>query len=90
MDFSSIKIKFKKVRGNNIDLSTSKKAREKYVAISTSKITSQKVRGNNLNFSTSEITSKKARGKKRGFSLSPKLHRESTWKWLGNCPKFGF
>ena len=46
MDFSTIEITSKKVRGNHADFSTSE-------------ITSKKVRGNHVDFSTSEITPKK-------------------------------
>ena len=46
MDFSTIEITSKKVRGNDEDFSTIE-------------ITSKKVRGNDLDFSISEVTSKK-------------------------------
>ena len=54
MDFSTIEITSKKVRGNNVDFSTIE-------------ITSKKVHGNNVDFSTIDITSKKSTWKQRGF-----------------------
>ena len=57
MDFSTIKITWKKVSGNNVDFSTIE-------------ITLKKVCGNNVDFSTIEITSKKVCGNDGDFSMS--------------------
>ena len=72
MDFSTIEITSKKVRGNHVDFSTSK-------------ITSKKVRGNHVDFSTIDITSKKyAEMTWKFVEIWSSAHRcniqfESTW-----------
>ena len=70
MDILNIEITSKKVRGNNVDFSTSK-------------IALIEVRGNNVDFKTIEITSKKVRGNNADFSLSSTFGRninvESAW-----------
>ena len=88
MDFSTIEITSKKVRGNHVNFSTSeiisKKVPGNNVDFSTSKIISKKVRGNHVNFSTSEITSKKVRGNHADFSTietTSKKYAEMTWKF---------
>ena len=80
----------KKLRGNNLDFSTSKftskKVRGYNVDFSTSEVMSKKVGGNNLNFSTSEITSKKVRGNNVDLSttdITLKKYVEMTWKYGG-------
>ena len=57
--FLLIKISLKKLRGKNVDISTSKITSKKYVDFSTKEITPQKVRGNNVDFSISEVKWKK-------------------------------
>ena len=72
MDFSTIEITSKRVRGQNVDFSTIK-------------ITSKKVRGNEVDFSISEITSKKYVEMTWKFvEIWPSMYRrdinvESTW-----------
>ena len=98
MDFSTIEITSKKIRGNNVGFSTieitSKKVRGNHVEFSTSEITSKKVRGNHVKFSTSEITPKKVRGndvetrRNLVFDVSTQYPRrinvDSTWcaRWI--------
>ena len=72
MDFLTIEITQKKVRGNNADFSTIE-------------ITLKKVRGNNAHFLTIEITSKKVRGNNENFLISEiasKKYVEMTWKFI--------
>ena len=89
MDFSTINITSKKVRGNNVEFSTIeitlKKVRKNNADFSTIEVTSKKVRGNNVEFSTIEITSKKVRGNDADFSISEiksKRYVEMTWKFI--------
>ena len=89
MDFSTIKIKLKKVSRNAVDMSkreiTSKKVRGCKVDFSTIKITSRKVRGNNVYFSTIEMMSKKVCGNDVEFSIREitlKKFMEMTWKFV--------
>ena len=89
VDFSTIKIKSKKVSRNIVDISTReitlKKVRGSKVDFSTIEITSKKVRGNNVDFSTIEITSKKVRGNHVDFStieITSKKYAEMTWKFV--------
>ena len=72
MDFSTIEITAKNVRGNNVDFSTIE-------------ITSKKVRGNNMDFLTIEITSKKVPENDVDFLISEitsKKYVETTWKFV--------
>ena len=72
MDFLTIEVTSKKVRGNNLDFST----------IET---TLKKVCGNNVDFLISAITSKKVRGNDVDFSISKitlKKYVQITWKFV--------
>ena len=88
VDFSTIKIKLKKVSRKAVDISkreiTSKKVRGSKVDFSTIEVTSKKVLGNNVDFSTIEIASKKALGNDLDFSISEIISKkfvEMTWKF---------
>ena len=89
MNYSTIKIKLKKVSRDAVDMSTreitSKKVRGCKVDFSIIEITSRKVRGNNVDFSTIQMTLKKVRGNDVGFSISEitlKKFVEMTWKFV--------
>ena len=72
MYVSTIEIKLKKVRGDN-------------VGFPTIEITSKIVSGNNVDFSTSEVTLKKARENDVDFSTSEitsKKYVKMTWKFV--------
>ena len=87
MDFSTIEITSKKVRGNNVDFLTieitSKNVRGNNVDFSAIEIAFKKVRENNMDFLTIEITSKKVRGNNVDLSvieITPKKkYVKTTW-----------
>ena len=89
MHISNIEITSKKVRGNNVDFSTSKitpiKVRGDKVFFSTIEIRSKRVRENNVNFLTIEITSEKVHRNNVDFltiKITSKKYAEMMWKFV--------